>query len=381
MTSSPESRLRIGFVLHVMQVAGAEVLVAETIRRLRDLIEPVVLCLDGVGQLGEQMQREGVAVVALGRKPGLDFAVARSIAREVASRNLKLLHAHQYTPFFYTALAKLAGSPRFHLMFTEHGRHYPDVVSWKRRLGNRLVLSHLADEINGVCGFSVRSLAGVDGFTRQMEVIENGIDPGRYQAPVDLAALRRELGLDPGRQYVACVARFHWVKDHRMLLEAFALVAARVPTADLLLIGDGDLRPEIEARVSEPDLAGRVRLLGVRMDVPRWLAASDVFALSSISEAASITLMEAMASGLPSVVTDVGGNPDIVRREVDGLLTPRGDAPAFAAALERVLTDPALGRQFGVSSRQRALERYSLDRTVATYFDRYERAVSRLRGR
>lgn len=379
MNPDSAGRLRIGFVLHVMQVAGAEVLVAETIRRLRDRIDPVVLCLDGVGQLGEQMQREGVPVVALGRRPGLDLAVSRRLAAEVRTRRLDFVHAHQYTPFFYSAVAKLFAGHRFHLMFTEHGRHYPDVVSWKRRLANRWVFSRLADEINGVCGFSVRSLAEVDGFgARAMEVIENGIDPERYMARRSRDQMRRELGLDSGRRCVVCVARFHWVKDHGTLLEAFGRVAATCSDVDLLLVGDGDLRRELEARAAQADLAGRVRFAGVRMDVPKWLAASDVFVLNSISEAASITLLEAMATGLPAVVTDVGGNPDVVRRDVDGLLVPRKDPEAMAAALIALLRDPQRAEAMGQAARARVLEHFRLDRTIERYHERYVQAAQRL---
>src|SRR4051812_15500181 len=104
---APETPIRIGFVLHIMQVAGAEVLVAETIRRLGGRISPVVICLDGVGQLGQVLQREGVPVIALGRRPGLDLSIPRRLAAEIRNRRLEVVHAHQYTPFFYAALAKL----------------------------------------------------------------------------------------------------------------------------------------------------------------------------------------------------------------------------------------------------------------------------------
>ena len=191
--------LRVGFVLHVMQVAGAEVLVAETIRRLGPRIDPVVLCLDAVGQLGERMRDDGVPVVKLGRRPGVDLGLARRMAREIQSRQLEVIHAHQYTPFFYTALARPLARQRVHVMFTEHGRHYPDVVSWKRRLTNRFILSRFADEIHGVCQFSADSLSQVDGFSaRSISVIRNGIDLSRYPATPRREA-RGRLGLHPGK--------------------------------------------------------------------------------------------------------------------------------------------------------------------------------------
>src|SRR6188508_3362079 len=119
-----------------MQVAGAEVLVAETIRRLGTQIVPVVICLDGVGQLGEIMRGEGVEVLTLDRQPGLDLRVSQRMAAMMRERRVRVVHAHQYTPFFYAALAKPFVGHRTWLMLTEHGRHYPDVVSARRRLVN-----------------------------------------------------------------------------------------------------------------------------------------------------------------------------------------------------------------------------------------------------
>src|SRR5688500_4857436 len=98
--------IRIGFVVHVMQVAGAEVLVAETIRRLGSSLDPVIFCLDAIGPLGEQLQAEGVPVVSFARRPGRDWRVAGRLAGELGRRRIEVVHAHQYTPFFYSALAR-----------------------------------------------------------------------------------------------------------------------------------------------------------------------------------------------------------------------------------------------------------------------------------
>ncbi len=147
--------------------------------------------------------------------------------------------------------------------------------------------------------------------------------------------------------YLACVARFHPVKDHATLLRAFAAVAAARDNVDLLLVGDGPLRGELERLTRQLGIQSRVRFLGVRSDVPDLLRAVDLFTLTSVSEAASLTLLEAMASFLPVVVTAVGGNPEIVRHEKEGLLVPRADAPATAAALLRLLGDPVTAGRHG----------------------------------
>jgi glycosyltransferase involved in cell wall biosynthesis len=372
--------VRVGFVLHLMQVAGAEVLVAETIRRLGARLGPIVFCLDDVGALGERLQREGVPVVVLGRRPGLDLGLARRMARQIEAHRIEVVHAHQYTPFFYAALSRPLVRHPIHVMFTEHGRHYPDVVSWRRRLANRYILGRLANEIHAVCQFSAESLARTDGFTaRPIEVIRNGIDLSRYPATLRDEA-RRRLGLPLDRKYVTCVARFHPVKDHAMLLRAFARVAATVRDAELLLAGDGELREALGAQANAQGIGTRVRFLGVRDDVPDLLRASDVFVLTSITEAASLTLLEAMACRLPVVVTAVGGNAEIVQHGRYGFLVPRGDEAATATAITQLLRDPRQAAAMGDAGYCEVAAHYRLEDTIDKYYDRYAAAAARLRS-
>jgi glycosyltransferase involved in cell wall biosynthesis len=231
----------------------------------------------------------------------------------------------------------------------------------------------MADRITAVCAFSAAGLSNSDGFRpARIEVIENGIDADRYEPSSNQAQLKQQLGFDPARRYIITIARFHPVKDHRTLLRAFAEVFGRISDVDLLLAGDGPLRPELERLVAELGITNRVRFLGIRHDVPDLLKAADMFVLSSVSEAASITLLEAMASGKPVVVTNVGGNPEIVREGVEGLLTPRGDANAMAMAMRRLLDDRDLAMGMGCRGAERVRAQYQLDRTIARYHQVYE---------
>jgi glycosyltransferase involved in cell wall biosynthesis len=369
----PMRPLRVAFVVHVMQVAGAEVLVSEIIKRLGDRVRPTIFCLDKLGALGERLQAEGVDLVVFDRKPGIDLGVAIRMGQAMREREIEVVHAHQYTPFFYAALGRLNGWRSAKIILTEHGRHYPDIVGWKRRVTNRWLLNRHADAINAVCGFSAKALAKKDGFDgRRIEVIENGIDLARYTSAPDRSSARAHLGLRPDLRYVIAVARFHPVKDHATLIAAFERVARAREDAHLLLVGDGELRGALEAQVAAAGLGSRVTFMGVRRDVPALLRAADVFTLTSVSEAASITLLEAMASSLPVVVTAVGGNPEIVREGADGLLAPRGDAEGLGTALLRLLNDPALATRMGESGAARVREHYQLDRTVQRYFDLYQ---------
>jgi glycosyltransferase involved in cell wall biosynthesis len=364
--------IRVGFVMHVMQVAGAEVLVARIIRELRGQIEPTIFCLDQVGVLGEQLLQEGIEVVCLNRRPGRDWGVAKRLADAVRARRVELLHAHQYTPFFYSALARWRGAKSTQIIFTEHGRHYPDHVSAARRWGNRLVLSHAPAHVNACCQFSAQALHDVDGFRRNdIEVIYNGIDSQMFAPSEDRQVLRSRLGLENGRRYIGSVARFHPVKDHKTLLRAFVHVAADRDDVDLLLVGDGPMRDMLEGMVHEFELSDRVHFLGLRHDVPALLQAIDVFTLPSLSEAASLTLLEAMSCACPVVVTAVGGNGEIVRAGRDGLLTPRQDPAALARALLQVLNDPDRARTMGQSARERVVTTFQQRDTVKRFADLY----------
>jgi len=370
--------IRIGFVMHKMQVAGAEVLVRQIIECLEDEIDATVLCLDGLGEIGQQLRDRGVPVIVLDREPGFDRGLAGRLAKEVKSRKIQVLHAHQYTPFFYAAVAKMRHRLRCKILFTEHGRHYPDVVSAKRRWINRLLLQRYADVTTACCDFSTEALQQIEGFSGAI-TLRNGVELDKLPERGDeaeLRSLRVRLGLEEGRPYAACIARFHPVKDHATLIRAWSKVHADVPEAGLLLVGDGPERAAIESQIAElaeanPSLTDSISFLGIRHDVPDLLRAVDVFTLTSVSEAASLTLLEAMASGAASVVTDVGGNAEHLRDGEDGYLVPRGDDQALANRLSQLLKDPEHAQVLGRSARSRIVDHFDLNDVVQQYAGHY----------
>jgi glycosyltransferase involved in cell wall biosynthesis len=196
---------------------------------------------------------------------------------------------------------------------------------------------------------------------------------------VDVAAKRREQGVGEGDPVIGIAARFASVKDHATLLRAFGRVRVVRPDAKLVLAGDGELRGDLEALGDELNLGESVRFLGVRRDVPELLATWDVFCLSSLSEGTSVTLLEAMAAGLPTVVTDVGGNPEIVEHGATGLLAPRGDDAGLADAMLALLADPQRRRRMGEAGRERVTRLFTLDRMIEDYRRLYRDVLSGLR--
>jgi glycosyltransferase involved in cell wall biosynthesis len=168
------------------------------------------------------------------------------------------------------------------------------------------------------------------------------------------------------------VARFVPEKDHASLVRAFSRVLEAVPEAFLLVVGEGPLMDATARLCREHGISDHVKLAGPRRDVPRLLRLFDVFALSSITEGTSISLLEAMAAEVPVVATSVGGNPGLVAHGVTGLLCPAGDPDALAARIVEVLGNPALGRALAAAARAKVLAQHSLERTAAAYASLYD---------
>ena len=359
--------------MHVMQVAGAEVLVRQIIETMGNRLEPTIFCLDAVGTIGEELQEKGVPVIALDRKPGIDWQLLIRLGSEIAKRQIQVLHAHQYTPFFYSALAKLRSFSSTKILFTEHGRHYPDIVSPKRRWFNKLLLRRLAAGSTACCDFSTEAVRQIEGFP-QTVTLRNGVDltnlPARGTSEQQ-QALREALVLDLNRKYVACIARFHPVKDHPTLIRAWKHVSEQMPDARLLLVGDGEERQNCERLAADLGISEHIEFWGIRKDVADILRAVDGFALSSISEAASLTLLEAMASECPVVLTDVGGNAEHATHGEHGYLVPRGDHVAMGAAIVDLLEDPTRGKEMGTAARKRVVENFDLKQIIEAYSNTY----------
>lgn len=182
----------------------------------------------------------------------------------------------------------------------------------------------------------------------KIEVVYNAVDVERV-AVAPPPGLREELGGGEGRPLVLTPARLDAQKGHATLFEAIA----RVPDATFVLAGEGPEREPLEALARRLGIADRVRFLGRREDVPELLAACDVFALPSLYEGSSLAVLEAMAAGIPIVSSAIGGTDELIEDGRNGLLVSPGDAEALAAALRRLLAEPALGAEMAARARER----------------------------
>ncbi len=203
-----------------------------------------------------------------------------------------------------------------------------------------------------------------------LEVVYNGVDLARFARP-PTTDLRAELGLRPEQPVVLCVARLLPNKGHRDLVAAAPEILRRYPDAHFVFAGDGDERTALEGQIVALDLMGRFSLIGFRPDVEDLLRASDLFVLPSLAEGFALSLIEALAAGLPVAATRVGGAPEVIEDGVNGYLVPPGDAPALARAVVQALgQDDAARRRMAEAARATAA-RYSVeamaDRMLALY--------------
>jgi glycosyltransferase involved in cell wall biosynthesis len=364
-------------LLHGLTVGGAEVLAADLARRLSDRYRFVFACLDTLGELGQQMVAEGFPVEVLNRKPGVDLGSMRRLRAFWRRHHVQAVHAHQYTPFFY-ALAARAWNRHPPVLFTEHGRWYPDYPRWKRIVFNRLMLRK-ADRVVAV-GESVRqALIRNEGFRpARVQVIYNGVRRDAMEhLTADRMEVRRELGIANHEIAIIQVARLDALKDHPTAIRTLRRIADAGLPARLLLVGEGPERSLIESEIARLELGSQVSLLGLRHDVARLLCAADIFLLTSISEGIPVTVLEAMAMRIPVVATDVGGLREIVLDGQTGFLCPAKDDAALAAAVARLGRDARLRSRMGQLASSRVDELFTQEQMHAAYEHVYRELLPR----
>lgn len=363
----PESRPVIAQLVHTLNVGGAEVLAGNLARRLWGRYEFVFFCLDEPGFGAKRLQEEGFTVETIGRRNGLDWRCPLRLSARLRHHHVDLIQAHQYTPFFYAMMARLRYR-RPPVVFTEHGRHFPDFPRPKRKVANRLLMER-RDRVIAV-GPSVKvALMEYEGIPdRRIDVILNGIDTDRFTPSTETRAdVRAELGIESDDYLVMMVARLDPIKDHFTAIRACTQAAKTVSNLKLLLVGDGPEREAIEKYITQEGLSHLVQLLGTRSDVPRLLSAADTLLLTSVSEGIPLTIIEAMATGLPVVSTKVGSIAEVIANGSTGFLAEARDHSALAERLIQLGRSAALRIAMGDQGRARAVAEFSESQMAERY--------------
>ncbi len=364
-------------VVHVVQnlaIGGLERVVLNLAAHVhRERFPSAIVCLGPGGPLVEQARAAGVGVSVLDQRAGFRPGTVLGLARAFRAQRVGIVHCHNAAPLVYgAAAARISGTA---VVYTAHG-----MKTSGARQPVCLARLGLVDEFVTVSDDARRiAIESAGAAPERVQRIWNGVDSVAYRRADDetRARVRRSLGLPADAFVFTMVARLSAAKDHANLIRAFAAVSARDPRADLVVVGDGELRADVEKLVNELGLADRIRLLGSRTDVADLLGAFDCFVLSSCTEGLAMTLLEAMAAGLPVVATRVGGNAEVVVDGETGLLVPARDTARLFEAMHWMLAHAGAAPTMGARGRERVLSHFSIEAMVAAYQDTYRRALAR----
>ena len=349
-----------------LDLGGLEMVVLDLVRLGdRQHIVPTVVSLGGSGDLDARFRSLDVDVRTLqarGRWEGVRRL--RKVLEEVRPDVLAL---HNPGPHQIGAASRIFYRVPV-LVNTKHGRNFPeDRIAV---LGNRMA-SCLTDAVVAVSEDAAAVAIEVERVKRaKVQVLRNGVDLTRFQPA------RRPVAAD-GEVRGICVARLNEVKDHATLLRATRQVVDEYPGFRLDLVGDGPTDAAVRAGIAQMGLGGHVACLGARHDVAELLGRSDMFVLSSRSEGICVAILEAMASGLPVVATDVGGNSEVVVSGETGFLVPAGSPHELAKAMMALIKNPTLRREMGQAGRSRVEAEFDLKKVVSQYEDLYHRLYDR----
>ena len=369
-----ETRLRSLRVMHVFGGrvrSGVETSILTLAGGQRQGLGEVVLVPLAEGAFTGEARDLGFTVAPLNKKRRYDVFSIPRLARIIKQHRIDILHSHAVNGSFYACPAgRLAGVRgqvcHFHAPTTES---LEDVYRWKlpRVAAYRyhLWLTRWCQRVITVNPALRRDLIRRGAPPEKVVFIPNALDPDDYDhTRAARRALRDELGLPPEVSVVGAVARLSAFKNFPLLLRAAKrLLDAREPVC-FVLAGDGPDRPMLEKMAAELGIARDVHFLGWRKDVSRVLSGFDVFVLSSSSEGFGLSMMEAMATGLPIVATDVDGPRVLVEHGETGLLVPSGDAGRMAEAIRSLVHDKDRARRFGQAGRARTERDFTEDRLI-----------------
>jgi len=321
-----------------------------------------IMALAPLGAMGLEAQRAGIPTESLDLRRNL-AVVPRffRLVRMIRTWRPDVLHSHMMHANL-VARAVRAFAPVPVLISTIHSINDGGAL---RMVAYRLT-SGMVDRFTIISRLAAQRYIAIGAVPEgRLQVIPNTVDTSRFRRlPHARAAIRQELGLGDEFVWIA-IGRFEPAKDYPTMIAAFARVATERPNSQLVLVGEGSLKGDVEGLILQKGLVGRVRLLGVRRDVPELLSAADGYLLSSAWEGMPVALLEAASAEVPIVATMVGGVAEVVEDGMTGLLVPPADPLALAQAMLRMESfSPEARGSMGQRGRILIEERYGTERVL-----------------
>ncbi len=362
-------KIKVLHFIRSFEIGGAEKLVVQLAREQKETynIEPCIASFLKLGTLDEEARAAGIRTYFVSSGRIKYFSHYLGVYKLIKRVSPHIVHIHGFHSQIYAApVAKMMRLP---IVFTKHGRA---VISMGKLPFLRKAIYNLSNIVVAVSKETSNSFSSKTGIdVSKVVVIYNGIDPD------NLSILNKEeskgyLGFSKDSIVIGSVARLDKVKDHSTLIEAFAKVSSVEKNCILLIVGDGPERRNIEKKVNDLGLNDRVILTGFTDDVSRYLSAMDLFVQTSTEEGLSMTILEAMAAGLPIMVTPVGGNPELIQHGETGIFIPVGDSSQLASYIIKFIKDPSRFIEMGNKAKEIVREKFTLSNTAHQYVRVYK---------
>ena len=358
-------KLKIAHIVHSFGTGGMEKGVATLVRNGSQNVEHIIICLTQSGEMASLLPH-GTKIIELHKPKGNSVRFLWRLSRTLRRLNPDVVHTRNWAGTDGVIAARIAGIRS--IVHSEHGFGSENPTGKiSRRIWLYKYLSRWIQEYICVSKPLKRWLLEQVGVRRPVTQIYNGVDTEVYR-PGQAADMRRKLGISEKTFVVGIVASLNAIKDHPTLIQAFNLLRQQEPESILFVVGNGPERSKLKS------LAGPgVFFLGNRDDVPEVMRAFDVFVLSSANEGISNTILEAMATGLPVVASNVGGNPELTVDGVTGRLFPSGDIEVLTSELLAYFRSSGLRLRHGSQGRKRAVTHFSTEEMVKNYEAVWER--------
>ena len=361
-----QQKLRIMFLVLEMDLGGLQRIVNLLIRIIdREVFEPYLACLDQGGIFYEQAATACASSYILGRKPGpFDKKMFFRLLDILRKEKIDIIHSNNGCSSYAALAGRLAGVKG--IIHTDHGRLVPDKIT--AILEDRFS-SYLMNRFVGVSTQLTEYLRSTVKISdKKLLTIINGVDDQTFKprSIKERNALRSQLGFDENDKIIGTVCRLDPIKNLVFMISCMPDIIQRLPTAKLVIIGDGPIKTSLIQQADNLGISSSVQFLGLRRDTEDLMPVFDVYACTSLSEGTSMTILEAMSCGLPIVASAVGGNVKLVD-DANGFLLPQGDSERFINAIVKLFCDERVRWMMGQRSREKIEKDFSLERMVKEY--------------
>lgn len=361
--------MNIAHVVLSLDCGGLEQVVVQLVKKQKKHgLEVSIICLEAKGGLAKEVGDAGIQVYELDKAPGFHLNLVFRLAKLLRKLSVDLVHSHNMGPLVYGSLAAFLTGKK--CINTRHGRTDKKIPA---------IVWNLNSYVVPVSKDTKEYLLKHNRIAkRKINVIYNGIDLEKFHNGFDrqdTIRLKQEIGLRDDSYIIGNVGRLAQEKDQATLLKAFRKLRKKEMNVELIFVGDGPLREDLEKLVKKFELNDRVKFLGYRDDIPNLLNLFDTFVLSSYREGLSLSILEAMAAGKPVVATNVGGTREVVKERETGYLVPCGFPERIENAIARLHINPALADKMAQAGQKLVSKQFSLEAMASQYENLYNKAL------